>query len=135
MEPPRWWGGKVTPSMNSKTSVPTSSTSPRTLRDLAEAYVQQMEKDGKSEGTVSSYKQELRAALAELGEKKALTAITAKDVEKFYRCKRVTKLKGGRGKSPLSISKTRRVLRLALCHAHTVGWIEALPLPASEASH
>ena len=101
-----------------------------TLAQLSQAYLDFIEKDGKSVGTCFSYCMELKLAHSELGAETLVSAITADDITKFNNCKRVTKLKSGKPKSQLSIDKTRRVLRLALAHAEQSGLIEKSPIPA-----
>ena len=113
----------------SKKAAPRSKGSTTTLADLAAGYIKALEKDGRSPATCFSYAMELRTACSVLGEKTKLSALTPKKVGTFNECDRVTKLKSGREKSPLSISKSRRVLRLALCFAVEQGWLERAPLP------
>jgi len=105
-----------------------------TLLDLAAAYAAHMETEGKSDGTIASYKMELKAAMAELGEETPLADLTPEKVEGFFKSKRVTKLRSGKNKSQLSIDKTRRVLRLALVWAENSGVIAKAPLPEPESA-
>ena len=105
-----------------------------TLADLAEAYVTHLDRAGKSGGTIFSYSAELKLACAELGADTKIASITPEQVQAFYDCDRVTKLRSGRPKAPASIAKSRRVLRLALCYALEQKWIEKVPLPPSEAA-
>ena len=100
-----------------------------TLADLAEAYLVHMHREGRSEGTVASYRMELRSAMAELDGETRLWEITPERVQAFFDSKRVTKLRSGKAKSQLSIDKTRRVLRLALLWAEERGIVEKAPLP------
>lgn len=104
------------------------------LAQLAEKYVEHLETQGKSAGTVWSYANELKLAMKEIGADKPIASITRDDVTAFYNCARVTLLKSGKPKSQLSIDKTRRVLRMALVWAQGQGWIEAAPLPKTEAT-
>ena len=103
-----------------------------TLADLAAAYEVQMESDGKSAGTIASYGMELRLAQDEIGAETPIAELTTEQVEKFFNCKRVTKLRSGKAKSQLSIDKTRRVLRLALCWAEDRGILAKAPIPEIE---
>jgi hypothetical protein len=100
----------------------------RTLGDLAQTYLAALEEDGKSYGTVASYSMELRAAQEELGAKTELLELTPERIGAFFVCNRVMRLKNGTPKSVLSMAKTRRVLRQALLHAQTLGWIKDAPL-------
>ncbi|MFN0007033.1 MAG: hypothetical protein ACKVXR_03920 [Planctomycetota bacterium] len=103
-----------------------------TLIDLASAYATQMEEDGKSDGTIASYKMELKTAMTELGEETPLADLTPEKVGAFFTSKRVMKLRSGKNKSQLSIDKTRRVLRLALVWAEERGIVAKAPLPETE---
>ena len=110
-----------------------AATGGQSLTDVAEGYLAQMEKAGKSEGTISSYKMELRVALDELGAETPAASLTQKRVAEFFDCTRVTKLRSGKPKAKPSIDKTRRVLRLALVWAEEQGFIEKAPIPEEPA--
>jgi hypothetical protein len=109
-----------------KASTPTGNA---TLADIAAGYLAHMEEAGKSDGTISSYRMELKTAAAELGEDTPIADITPEKVQAFFDSKRVTKLRSGKNKSQLSIDKTRRVLRLALVWAEERGIVAKAPLP------
>jgi hypothetical protein len=106
-----------------------------TLADLAEKYLAHMERGGKSNGTVFSYKLELALAMNELGADTLLSDLTPEKVALFFGCARVNKKKNGKVKSPLSIAKTQRVLRLALVWAEGAKLIAKAPLPENLATH
>jgi len=99
------------------------------LAGLADAYVGKMIADGKSAGTIASYKAELAMALKHLGAATPIASLTVDQVREFFESKPVTRLRSGRAKSPLSVDKTRRVLRLALVWAAEQGWVKTPPLP------
>jgi hypothetical protein len=103
-----------------------------TLADIAAGYPAHMETEGKSDGTISSYRMELRTAAIELGEETPIADLTPEKVQAYFTSKRVTKLRSGKNKSQLSIDKTRRVLRLALCWAAERGIVAKAPLPEVE---
>ena len=103
-----------------------------TLADIAAGYLAHMESEGKSDGTISSYRMELKTAGAELGDETPIADLTPDRVQAFFNSKRVTKLRSGKNKSQLSIDKTRRVLRLALCWAAERGIVAKAPLPEVE---
>jgi hypothetical protein len=109
-----------------KAKVPTGNA---TLADIAAGYLAHMEEAGKSDGTVSSYRMELKTAMDELGEATPVAEITVERVHEFFTSKRVTKLRSGKAKSKLSVDKTRRVLRLALVWAAERGIIAQAPIP------
>jgi hypothetical protein len=119
-EPPKKPKGKK------KAKLPTGNA---TLADIAAGYLEHMANAGKSDGTISSYRMELRTAAIELGEETPIAEITVERVHEFFTSKRVTKLRSGKNKSQLSIDKTRRVLRLALVWAAERGIIAAAPIP------
>jgi hypothetical protein len=106
-----------------------------TLADLAERYLAHMEESGKSSGTVFSYRLELVTAMNALGADTKVAAITPAQVLVFFGSEKVTKTRSGREKSPLSIAKTQRVLRLALVWAVGAKLIESAPLPEATATH
>jgi hypothetical protein len=105
------------------------------LQDLAERYVAHLEEEGKSAGTSASYGLELKTALAELGAETRLADLTPAQVVGYFASKRVLKKRNGKHKSPLSIAKTQRVLRLALVWAVEKKLIEKAPLPEELATH
>jgi hypothetical protein len=82
-----------------------------------------------SDGTISSYRMELKTAMDELDETTPVAEITAERVREFFTSKRVTKLRSGKSKSQLSIDKTREVLRLALVWAAERGIVASAPIP------
>jgi hypothetical protein len=112
-----------------KTKRPTDEL---TMAVLADAYAAEMERAGKSAGTIASYRGELVVAMQELGAETPIASLTAERVGEYFTSDRVCKLKSGRGKSPLSIAKTCRVLRLALAFAADQKWIESAPLPVAK---
>ena len=101
----------------------------KTLQDLSLGYIASLEKAGKSEGTLFSYRLDLRLALLEIGADTPLTAITPERVAAYFTCDRVTKTRTGQGKAPVSIAKTRRVFRQALVWAASAGLFPEAPLP------
>jgi hypothetical protein len=106
-----------------------------TLADVFASYLEGMEKDGKSDGTISSYRMELDLAASELGVDTMAADLTPERVLLFFGCDRVTKTRSGRPKSPLSIAKSQGVLRQALQHAERAGLVVKAPLPELAASH
>ncbi len=100
-----------------------------TLADIAAGYLAHMEEAGKSDGTISSYRVELKTATSELGETTPVADITVERVQEFFNSARVTKLRSGKSKARPSIDKTRRVLRLALVWAAERGIVATTPIP------
>lgn len=106
-----------------------------TLQDMAIGYAIHMRESGKSEGTMASYRMELTTALEELGAATKVSELTPERVLLYFGSDRVMKKRNGRGKSPLSIDKTRRVLRLALLWAQSVGLVAKAPLLEEAATY
>jgi hypothetical protein len=106
-----------------------------TLANLAEKYLAHMERAGKANGTIFSYKLELATATDALGADTKLADLTPEKVALFFGSARVNKKQNGKAKSPLSIAKTQRVLRLALVWAASAKLIESAPLPEDLATH
>ena len=105
-----------------------------TLADLADRYLASMERAEKSSGTVFSYRLELQTALAHLGADTKLADLKPQQVLAFFGSDKVLKKRNGKVKSPLSIAKTQRVLRLALVWAASAKLIEKAPLPEQAAA-
>jgi hypothetical protein len=106
-----------------------------TLADVFAGYLRGLEESGKSEGTIFSYRLELVLAGAELGIDTRLADLTPERVLLFFGSDRATKTRTGRAKSPLSIDKTRRVLRQALVWAETAKMVDKAPLPELTANY
>ncbi len=111
-EPPKKAKGKK------KAKVPSGNA---TLADVAAGYLAGMEEAGKSDGTISSYRMELKTAMDEIGETTPVADLTPDRVREYFESRRVTKLR--------SVDKTRRVLRLALCWAAERGIVATAPVP------
>jgi site-specific recombinase XerD len=105
-----------------------TATSP-TLADVAEGFLADLEKRGKSASTIASYRADLGIALRHFGAETKATSITPKQVEAFNTCAAVTKTRAGRAKAKPGVEKTRRVLRLALVWAAGAGLIATAPIP------
>jgi hypothetical protein len=101
-----------------------------TLADLSKRYIANLEEQGKSAGTCFSYLQELQLAQREIGGETPVADLTADRIAAFNACPSVTRLKSGREKSPLSVAKTRRVLRQCLAWGAQAGLYGASPVPA-----
>jgi len=106
----------------------------QSLAGLADAYAGKMLGDGKTPGTIASYKAELALAMKHLGAETAIAKLTVEKVRAYFESDAVTRLRSGRAKSPLSVDKTRRVLRLALVWAQEQGWVAKAPVPEMPAA-
>ena len=88
-----------------------------TVGELAQEYLTQLDKAGKSSATVFGYGLELRLACSVLGAETLVSDLTTEQVQGYYQCNRVTRTRDGRPKSKAGVAKTRRVLRQALAWA------------------
>jgi hypothetical protein len=120
-----------TPKPRSRKAKRIEEGSTLTMGMLAERYLEHLEAQGKSHGTLFSYGMEIRVAARELGSDTLIASLTPEQVQGFFDSAKVTKLKSGRPKAKPSIDKTRRVLRLALHWAVEQRWLEKAPLPDS----
>jgi hypothetical protein len=107
------------------------SSSP-TLANVADGYLADLEKHGKSASTITSYRIDLGVALRHFGPETKAAGITQKQVETFNTSAAVTKTRAGKAKAKPGVLKTRRVLRLALVWAADAGLIEKAPIPATK---
>jgi hypothetical protein len=122
-----------TPTPAPKKGKRTKSTA--TLADVFKGYVESLEAEGKSDGTIASYRMELALAGDDLGLDTPIADIKPERVLLFFTSDRVVKKRNGKSKSPLSIDKTRRVLRQALTYAETAKLVAVAPVPELAASH
>ncbi len=128
---PKRRGGK----RGSKATATAAAKGGATLAEVFESYVDSLDKAGKSDGTIASYKMELALAGADLGLDTKIADLTPDRVVLFVASDRVQKTRSGRAKSPLSTAKTERVLRQALLHAEATGLVAKAPLPEQAATH
>jgi hypothetical protein len=117
-----------------KTVKPTQEPNALTLKQLADQYTRELERAGKSPGTVFSYRMEMEVALAQLGAETAVASITTKQVQSYFASDAVNKTRTGRGKAQPTILKTQRVLRLALAWAAEKRLIAKSPIEEAAAS-
>lgn len=100
-----------------------------TLADLCKAYIMSIQMDGRSSGAAASYENDLKVATKFFGEDATLLELTRDRIREYFDCDAVTKKRNGEMKNAISIAKTRRILRLALCWAADSGWIGEAPIP------
>jgi hypothetical protein len=114
--------------MAKKTKTVSATIDPTlTLAQLSRLYLEHIEEEGKSGGTIFSYGMELKLAQSEIGGETLVSGITPHLIERFNACDRVMRLKTGKPKAQPSIDKTRRVIRLALTWAVQAGLIASAP--------
>jgi hypothetical protein len=100
------------------------------LSSLCEAYLASLLERGQSEGTVFSYRMELKTAQAELGAETKVADLTPEAIAAFNVCERVMRKKSGKPKAEPSFLKTRRTLRLCLAFGEQTGLIAKSPVDA-----
>ena len=105
------------------------------LATFFEHFLTHFAESGKSMGTCFSYRLELKTATDALGAETRLGDLTSEQVATYFGSDRVLKTRSGKEKSPLSIAKTMRVLRLALTWAVEKKLIAKAPLPEDLATH
>ncbi len=101
-----------------------------TLNDVANGYLAAIEADDAGQGTLSSYRMELKLALRELGEATPLADLTQAKVLAYFESDAVMRTKHGKPKAQPTWAKSRRVLRLALLWAQDAGLCQVAPIPA-----
>lgn len=102
----------------------------KTLAEVFAGYLAALEERGASSGTIASYRMELDLAAKALGADTPLSSLTDTAVAAYFESVPVTRKRNGKPKSPLSVDKTRRVLRQALAwagHADLVPTMEVAP--------
>jgi hypothetical protein len=107
----------------------TPAPAPGTLAAVAEGYLAAIQRNGRSAGTADSYRLDLAVAMKFLGAETPVATLTADRVREFFEDRRVTHTRKGTPKNPVTVAKTRRILRLALCWAAEQGIIPSAPIP------
>ena len=110
-----------------------AGNAPGTLAAVAEGYLAAIQRNGRSAGTAASYRADLNVALKFVGADTAVADLTVDRVREFFLDRRVTHTRSGKPKNPVTVAKTRRILRLALCWAAEEGMIPAAPIPTLDA--
>ncbi len=110
------------------TKPPKRKATAKTLATIFAGYLASLDERGGATGTIASYRMELEMAGAALGVDTPVADLTPEHVLAYFTSDPVTRKRNGKAKSPLSIDKTRRVLRQALTwggHADLVPSLEA----------
>lgn len=85
-----------------------------TVGDLRKAWIDHLRDAGKTLLTAASYDLDMKLAEDFFGADRAIDALTAEDIDAFNASEAVNVLRSGRDKSPHTIAKTQRALRMAL---------------------
>jgi hypothetical protein len=112
-----------------ETATATPAPAPGTLAAVAEGYLADIQRNGRSAGTAGSYRADLAVAMKFLGAETPVADLTEARVREFFEDRRVTHTRKGAPKNPVTVAKTRRILRLALVWAAEQGIIPAAPIP------
>lgn len=115
-------------------AMPPHEPSTITMLELGARFAGHLEASGKSGVTREVYAKDLQLAIAFLGESTPIAELDAARIEAFEQSQSVTTTSMGRPKAKPTVDRTRRVLRLALVHAASQGWIAAAPYAAKSAS-
>ena len=118
--------------MKAAHSATPTTPAPGTLAAVAEGYLDAIQKNGRSAGTAASYRADLNVALKYLGAKTPVATLTVDRVREYFLSATVTLTRRDQPKNPITIAKTRRILRLALVWAAEQGIIPVAPIPTLE---
>ncbi len=113
-----------------------------TIKEATEQYLAHLRTIGKNERTIYTYGKDLELAVAYFGEEKDIAKIMPVHVAQFFKADNVNKLirepkeagkpRQERPKSPITITKTKRVFRMMLVFCKDQGWLDKVPLPKDE---
>ncbi|MBZ0271386.1 hypothetical protein K8I61_05075 [bacterium] len=118
------------------------STKTVTMKEATEQYLAHLRTIGKNERTIYTYGKDLELAVEYFGEGKDIAKILPVHVAAFFKADNVNKLireakepgkpRQERPKSPITITKTKRVFRMMLVFCKDQGWLDKVPLPKDE---
>ena len=100
-----------------------------TLHTAAEAYLEHLKAEGKSERTLYTYRKDFEQIEAFFGADRKLAKILPPHVGRFLRSDELLKLESGKDRAKPTIDKTVRVMRMFFVWALQTGRIKKLPLP------
>ncbi len=113
-----------------------------TMKEATDQYLAHLLAIGKNERTVYTYGKDLELAVEYFGEGRDISKILPVHVAAFFKADNVNKLirepkKEGeqrqeRPKSPITITKTKRVFRMMLVFCKDQSWLDKVPLPKDE---
>ena len=102
-----------------------------TLHTAAQAFLEHLRTQGKSERTLYTYGKDLEQIEAFFGADRALAKILAPQVGKFFKSDELLKLPSGRERAKPTVEKTVRVTRMFFLWALETKRIKKLPLSKS----
>ena len=100
-----------------------------TLHTAAQAFIEHLREQGKSERTLYTYSKDIEQIEAFFGADRKLSTIRSQQVGKFLRSDELLKLANGKDRAEPTVQKTVRVLRMFLLWAQETTRIKTAPLP------
>lgn len=100
-----------------------------TLHVAAQAYLEHLRDQGKTERTLYTYGKDFEQIEAFFGPDKKLTSILIPHVSGFMKSDALLKMPSGKERSEPTVKKTVRVFRMFLVWCQEQGYITKLPLP------
>ena len=116
----------------------TKTTQPEETMNLKTAcalYLAHLKAIGQRPSTIHAARRTLDLLIADMGEAKKINAILPVHVSKFFKSEAATMQPGKDGPKPRaenSILQIKRIVRMGLGWWREQGWVDTLPLPASE---
>lgn len=104
-------------------------TPPITLCKATQDYLDYLQELGKHPRTLYTYAKDLEQIVAFFGPEKPLTSVLNIHIGKFLKSDELRCLPNGKERSPATINKTIRVLRMFFVWARDTELIQHLPLP------
>lgn len=117
------------PKKTPTTTTKTGNTQTPSLEELSTAYLAYLKEQGKTDKTLYTYGKDLDEVKNFFGPDKSLSALRPADFGRFLKSDDLLKLKNGTEKSPITVKKTIRVMRMMLVWAVETGVLPKLPLP------
>ena len=102
-----------------------------TLHTAAEAYLEHLKAEGKSERTLYTYRKDFEQMEAFFGTDRKLAKILPPLVGRFLKSDALLKLESGKERAKPTVQKTLRVMRMFFVWCLNTGRLKKLPLPKS----
>jgi site-specific recombinase XerD len=101
------------------------------LQEALETYLEGLQKAGKSERTLYTYRKDCEQIQSFFGLNRQLNSILLPQVGKFFKSDELLSLPNGQARAAQTVNKTIRVFRMFMIWAKESGYVERLPLPKS----
>ncbi len=102
-----------------------------TFQKAAEAYLEHLKAEGKSERTLYTYAKDFEQMEAFFGADRELAKILPPHVGRFLKSDELLKLTNGGERAKPTVDKTQRVMRMFFVWCVDTGRLKKLPLPKS----